>query len=342
MSLSVPSSVDASGPSLDEIQQAKRALDGRIIATPMVSLSSDRIRPYLPAGSEVSIKLELFQHAGSFKARGALLSMDALDDEVRSRGVTALSAGNHALAVAWAANREGVGAKLVMPTYADPVRIDGCKALGADVVLVDNIAAAFTQVDRIVAEEGRTQIHPFEGKWLTLGTSTCGFEIATQQPGLDAVIVPVGGGGLISGVSRAVKLMSADCEVIGVEPTGADSLYRSFQQGEPVSIEKVDTIADSLGAPMALPYSFGVARANVDEIVRIDDAEMLKTTAILYDALKIAAEPACAASTAALIGPLRERFNGKRVAVIACGSNIGEGKFTDLLTKGRALLGAPT
>ncbi len=334
------STEDPSGPSLDQIQQAKHALDGRIIATPMVSLSSDRIKPYLPENAQVSIKLELFQHAGSFKARGALLSMDALDDETRARGVTALSAGNHALAVAWAAHREDVAAKLVMPDYADPVRIEGCKALGADVVLVDNIAAAFTEVDRIVADEGRTQIHPFEGKWLTLGTSTCGLEIITDQQDLDAVIVPVGGGGLISGVARAIKLTSPDCKVIGVEPFGADSLYQSFQQGKAVSIEKVDTIADSLGAPMARPYSFGVARANVDEVIRIEDEEMLKTIPVLYDTLKLAAEPACAASTAALIGPLRDRLKGKKVAVIACGSNIGEQKFTEMLTKGRALRNA--
>ncbi len=326
------------GPALDEIKGAKKSLNGRIVDTPMVALSSDRIRPFLPADAQVSIKLELFQHAGSFKARGALLSMDALDDEARGRGVTALSAGNHALAVAWAAHREGVAAKLVMPDYADPVRIEGCKALGADVVLVDNIASAFTEVDRIAADEGRVQIHPFEGKWLTLGTSTCGLEIITQHPDLDAVIVPVGGGGLISGVARAVKLMSPDCQVIGVEPVGADSLYQSFQQGKPVKIERVDTIADSLGAPMALPYSFGIARANVDDVIRIEDHEMLRAIAILYDTLKIAAEPACAASTAALIGPLRDRLEGKRVAVIACGSNIGEQKFTEMLTKGRALL----
>lgn len=326
------------GPSISGIRRAAEALAGRVIQTPTVPLASGQIRPFLPDDAAVTVKLELFQHAGSFKARGALLSVDALDTDQRERGVTAVSAGNHALAVAWASHRESVSAKLVMPKKADPVRVSGCRALGAEVTLVDDIHAAFAEMDRIVEEEGRTAIHPFEGKYMTLGSATCGLELIAQHPDLDTIVVAVGGGGLIGGLGRACKLLSPECRIIGVEPMGADSLYRSFREGKPVAIPAVDTIADSLGSPTALPYSFGVAQANVDEVVRIHDDEMLKAMAHLYDALKIAAEPACAAAVAALIGPLREQLRGKHVGVVACGSNIGEQQFVDYMTEGRTLL----
>lgn len=325
------------GPSLAEIEQAAAALRGRVIRTPTVALESDRIRRHLPQDARLTVKLELFQHAGSFKARGALLGLDALDEAQRRRGVTAVSAGNHALAVAWAAGRERVDAKVVMPRTADPVRIRGCEAPGAQVVLVENTHAGFEAMERIVAEEGRMAVHPFEGPYPTLGSATCGMELFEEHDDLDAVIVAVGGGGLVGGIARAGRLMAPGCAVIGVEPEGADSLSRSFEAGRPVALERVDTIADSLGAPMALPHSFAVARANVEEIVRVGDDDMLVAMTWFYDALKLAAEPACAAALAALAGPLKRRLEGRRVGVVACGSNIGEDRFAALMAQGRRL-----
>lgn len=329
---------DPAGPSLAAIRDAARQLKGRVVETPVVALPHGRLAPFLPEGSSAYLKLELFQHAGSFKARGALLNVDALDDAARARGITAVSAGNHALAVSWAAKGGGVSAKVVMPEYADPVRIAGCRALGAEVVLVKDVMAAFPEMERIQREEGRTAIHPFEGERVTLGTATCGLEMIEALPDLDAVIIPVGGGGLISGFARAVKLVAPGCKVYGVEPEGADSLARSFASGKAERLEKVATIADSLGAPMALPYSFGVARANVDRLVTIPDEAMLKAMTLLFDALKIAPEPACAAATAAALGPLRADLAGKRIGLIACGANIGEAKFAEFCARGRALL----
>ncbi|WP_259782501.1 threonine/serine dehydratase [Aestuariispira ectoiniformans] len=325
-------------PSLNEIKQAANSLQGKIVNTPVVKLSSDRIAPYLPDGAEMSIKLELFQQAGSFKARGALLSVEALNEDERQRGITTVSAGNHALAASWAANKAGVHAKVVMTKTADPIRVAGCRAQGAEVILVEDIHAAFDEVERIKQEEGRTFVHPFEGRYLTLGTGTCGYEYATQVPDLDVAIVPIGGGGLISGMSTAFKAMNPKIEVIGVEPFGADSMYRSFQSGQPEKLEKVQTIADSLGSPLAMPYSFAVAHAHVDRVVRIEDEDMLRGMAVLYDALKIAVEPAGAASTAAAMSVLKEELAGKRVGVIACGSNIGADAFAGYVAKGRELL----
>ena len=197
-------------PSLGEIEAAAEALAGRIVATPVAALASDRIRAHLPPDSQVAIKLELFQHAGSFKARAALLHVDRLDAKARRRGVIAVSAGNHALAVSWAACRGGVSAKVVMPKTADPVRIAGCKALGGEVVLVDDVQALFPAMERIVEAEGRYAIHPFEGRITALGTATCGLELMRQLADLEAVVVPVGGGGLIAGMSTAIKQMAPE------------------------------------------------------------------------------------------------------------------------------------
>ncbi len=326
------------GPDLDEIEGAERALAHRIIKTPVVSLRSDRICAALPEGATVTMKLELFQQVGSFKARGALLSIDRLEDAEKENGVVAVSAGNHALAVSWAAAKEGLSAKVVMPRTADPIRVQGCEALGATVVTVEDIHAAFAEMDRIREREGRVAIHPFEGKMMTLGAATCGLEFIRQVPALDAIVVPVGGGGLLSGISSAVKQVSPDCTVYGVEPVGADVLSRSLQEGKPTTLDHVSTIADSLGSPVSLPYSFSVAKANVDEIVCVADDEMLTSMVLLYDALKLAAEPACAAATAAICGPLRSRLAGQRVGLVACGSNIAEQRMADLIVEGRSIL----
>lgn len=318
-------------PTLDQINAARVALSGRIVRTPVVELAADRFAQVLPAESHVFMKLELFQHAGSFKARGALLGMDLLDEAQRNQGVVAASGGNHALAVSWAAGKAGVHAKIVMPKATDPARIQGCRALGAEVVLVDDIALAFTQMQCIAEEEGRTILHPFEGKHLTLGSATCGAEFAEDCPNLDLLVVPVGGGGFISGMSAAVKQMNPEVTVYGVEPYGADSLYQSFRENKPVSIGRVNTIADSLGSPTALPYSFAVARENVEDIVRIEDEEMVSAMRLLHEALKITAEPACSATLAAILGPLKSLGEGKRIGIIACGSNISLKRFSEIL-----------
>ena len=317
-------------PSLEDIEAAAASLFGRAVATPVLHLIHARLAPFLPNDAQVFMKLELFQHAGSFKSRGVMLAIDALTDEQRQAGVTAVSAGNHALAVSWGAQTAGLSAKVVMPKTADPVRVEGCKALGAEVVLCDDVSAAFAECDRQVREEGRTMLHPFESPHMTLGAATCGLEIARSCPNLDAMIVPIGGGGLSSGIASAFRHVQLDCAVYGVEPFGADSTWRSLQSGQAERLETVSTIADSLGAPMALPQSFAVNQACLSEVVRLEDDALRAGMRRLFDALKIVPEPACAASLAALMGPLRNRLSGKRVGVIACGSNIGPQRFLEL------------
>lgn len=317
-------------PSLADIRAARERLGERVRETPVWPWRGDAIARAAGEGTQVFLKLELFQVTGTFKARGALLNAMALSDEQKRRGITAVSAGNHAIAVAFAARSVGTSAKVVMPKTASPARIALCRAYGAEIVLVDDVHRAFDMVKRIEAEEGRTFIHPFENPLTVLGTATVGYELCNQVDALDAVIVPVGGGGLIAGIACAVKRMQPKCKVYGVEPEGADTLHRSFDAGAPQSIEKVETIADSLGAPYALPYSFGLARRFVDELVRVSDEQMRRAMGLLFADMKLAVEPAGAAATAALCGPLRGKLQGRRVGIIVCGANIDLPTFAKL------------
>lgn len=278
-----------------------------------------------------TLKLELFQHAGSFKARGNLLGIDRLSDTQRAAGVVAASGGNHALAVAWAARERGIDATVVMPEATDGLRVSRCRELGARVVLVKRIGDAFGEMERIAATDGATIMHPFEGEHMTLGAATLGAEIAEDFPEVDVMVVAVGGGGLIGGLAAALREMRPDSTVIGVEPTGADSLSRSFEAGHAVAIDSVDTIADSLGSPTALPFSYSVARAHVSRLVRIDDRQIVDAMRLMRDALHMTVEPACAAAMAAAAGPLREELAGANVCILACGSNISTDRYRLLI-----------
>lgn len=314
-------------PTVHEIRAARERLGDRVRETPVWQWQGDAIARAAGPETQVFLKLELFQHTGTFKARGALLNAMALDPATRARGVTAVSAGNHAIAVAFSARSVGTSAKVVMPKTANPARVALCRAYGAEVLLMDDVYAAFDEVERIRREEGRTFIHPFEGETTVLGTATLGYELCRQVENLGSVIVPIGGGGLIAGIACAVRQLQPDCKVFGVEPEGADSMSRSFEAGSPQKLDRVATIADSLAAPYALPYSFGVARRFVDEIVTIPDEAMRRAMGLLFADMKLAVEPAGAAATTALCGPLRERLAGQRVGVIVCGTNIDAATF---------------
>ena len=185
-------------PTLSEIRAARERLGDRIRRTPVWRWRSDRLASIVGARTEIYLELELFQYAGTFKPRGALLNMMALEPPQLARGVTAVSAGNHAMAVGYAARELGTTAKVVMPENANAARVAGCRALGTEVLLVENAHRAFEEVRRIEVEERRAFIHPFEGFWTTCGTATVGLELCEDVPDLDAVLVAIGGGGLWS------------------------------------------------------------------------------------------------------------------------------------------------
>ena len=333
--------LDTTAPSIDALRQAQIDLADDVIVSPLLPVPPGHLRRRLPS-SDLYLKLEALQPTGSFKPRAAVLWARSLPDEARARGLVAVSAGNHAMAVAYAAARTGTTAKVVMPKSADPMRVEGARTLGAEVVLTDDVHAAFAEVERIVQTEGRTFVHPFEGPRVALGVGTIGLELVEQHEALgrplDAVVIPVGGGGLCAGIAAAVKQLSPTTEVYAVEPEGADSMHRSIASGKPESIEAVRTIADSLGAPHAAPYSFALCRDHVDAFVRVDDDDLQRAMAVLLADACLAVEPAGAAATAAAWGPLRDRLEGKTVTLIVCGGNVSLDAFGRYVARGQSLL----
>lgn len=329
--------VDITGMTLEAMQTRAAALHSDILQTPVVTLSSPMVDDVL-GGARVTLKLECFQHTGTFKARGALSVARQLDDDTRGRGITAASAGNHAIAAGWAAAKLGISAKVVMQDNANPFRVELARATGAEVIMKSPGAETFAEAERLVRDEGRFFIHPFEGLHTSLGTAGVGLEFMAQVADLDAVVVSVGGGGLISGVAAAVKAINPACRVYGVEPTGADSMSRSLASGAPVTIPEVNTIADSLGPPMALPFGHALCAVYVDDVVTVSDDAICAGMVVLQQAAKLAVEPAAGAAMAGALGPLRGQLAGRRVGVIVCGANIDTDSYLGQLSRGQGAL----
>ena len=324
-------------PTLDAIRANRARLGDRVVTTPIRQLEDDAVAAAVGSSTRVWLKEELFQRTGSFKPRGALSVMLDLGADELARGVTGVSAGNHAISLGYCARILGTTAKVVMPRSANPFRIQVCRELGAQIELVDNVHEAFARVREIEAAEGRTLVHPYEGPKTALGTASVGLEFIEQMQAvgasLDAVIVAAGGGGLTGGVACAVKQLSPKTAVYVVEPEGADSLSRSIKAGSPQAIEAVRTIADSLGAPRCEPYSFELNRRFVDEVVLVSDAQIREAMRLLFRSAKLAVEPAGAAALAALMHPLRARLEGQCVGLVVCGANIDPETFARLITQ---------
>ena len=321
-------------PTIDAMRVAGQRLSPYIKTTPIVRFQSARLQEMVDC--QFTAKLELFQHTGTFKARGAINTILGLGEA--SRKVTAVSAGNHAVAVAYAASVLGRDAKVVMQDTANPFRIELAKSYGAEIVLAPAGQAAFDRVREIEQTEGRAFIHPFEGYAITEATGGVGLEFMEQDPDLDAVIVAIGGGGLASGVAAAVKQINPDCLVFGVEPEGAAVMSKSFSRGEASTLEQTSTIADSLAPPMTTPYAYAMCRQYIDDLVTVSDDQIAAAAAVLFQDLKLAVEPAGAAALAGAMGPLRDRLSGLRVGLIICGANIDSKGFGLLIDRGEAVL----
>lgn len=329
-------SIEIEVPTIEAIRRNRARLGDLVVTTPVRLVVDDALAIGVGAGTAVWLKEELFQRTGSFKPRGALSVMLDLDAAALARGVTGVSAGNHAISLGYSARQLGTTAKVVMPKNANAFRVQVCRELGAEIELVENVHEAFARVKEIEATEGRTFVHPYEGPKTALGTASVGMEFIDQLKeagaSLDAVIVAAGGGGLTAGVACAVKQMSPQTAVYAVEPEGADSLSRSFKAGSPQSIDAVRTIADSLGAPRCEPYSFALNRKFVDEVVLVNDDQIREAMRHLFRAAKLVVEPAGAAALAALMHPLRARLMGKSVGVVVCGANIDPETFAKQIT----------
>lgn len=310
---------DASTPSLtlDSIARMHGDLAAYVRETPAL----DYQLPQFAEGTSLNFKFELLQASGTFKARGAFTNVLRLSDEQKARGVTCVSAGNHAVAVAYVANKLGVKAKTVMIKTASPARVELCRRYGAEVIFAEDGQQAFEIVREIEAAEQMTFVHPFSTHPTVLGTATLGYEWMRQAGTLDAVVLPIGGGGLAAGVSKAVKLMAPNCRVFGVEPENANVMALSFQANAPQKIGAMSSIADSLMAPHTDPYSFEICRDNIDRLVTVSEDQIRSAMLLLFSELKLAVEPACAVATAALLDPLRDELKGKRVGLLLCGTN---------------------
>ena len=320
----------------NNIDRAREVLQGKIVNTPTLELNEDDLREILPDNSEVSIKLELFQQTGSFKARGVAIGLEILEKDKKAQGIVTVTGGNHGIATAWGASQYGISAKIIMPKTADPFRIDKCKNLGAEVILAENVDDAFRRLDEIEKEENRFVLHPFNQENMIIGSATCCAEILDQMGDIDILIIPIGGGGLIGGMAHYLDQINSSVELLGVEPVGADSFTKSLEKKSAVRINKVDTIADSLGAPMAMDFSFNIAKQRVSQVERVTDDEIRDAMITMRDRLGFIVEPACATSLAGLQERYKKKCEGKKVGIIACGSNISFDRYNEILNDYRS------
>jgi threonine dehydratase len=301
---------------LDEVRAAARRLAGRVHRTPVL-----RSRSLGEAwGVRLDLKAEVFQRTGSFKPRGALNKVLTLPDADRARGVITLSAGNAGAAVAYAAASVGVPGTVVMPTTAVPAKVAACRAYGADVVLTDGDLVD-TYLDT-VARTGRVPVHPFDDPAVVAGTGTVGLEIAEDVPDAEVVLVPVGGGGLVSGVAAALAALLPATRVIGVEPETADVMSRSIQAGGPVRMPEARSVADGLAAPMSGQVTVDHVLAHVERVVRVGDEDILRALELAVTRTKLVLEPSAAAPLAALQTGVLDLPPGTRVVSVASGGNV--------------------
>jgi threonine dehydratase len=316
---------------LEDIRSARKTISDALMTTPVFSAS--RLGA-AGGGVELFLKAESLQKTGSFKPRGALNLIRNTPADALERGVITISAGNHAQGVAWAASAAGVSATIVMQATASPTKIAATRGYGADVVLVDGtITDAFDELHRLQQERGLTLIHPFDDPFLIAGHGTVGLEIVDQIPDVDVVICPVGGGGLISGVSTAVKALKPDVRIYGIEPTGAPAMRKSWDAGSAQQLESVNTIADGLAPPMVGKLNYELTRQHVDDIILVDDTEIAIGIREIMTNAKLYSEPAGAAATAALLAGKVPTRPGETVVALLSGGNLDIPRMLDIIGK---------
>jgi threonine dehydratase len=274
-------------------------------------------------GFDVRLKAELFQRTGSYKIRGPLNKFTYLTDEERRRGVVCSSAGNHAQGVALAAKIHGIKAVVCMAANATPSKIEATRAYGAEVVLHGTIwDEANDKAKELVRDRGLTYIHPFDDMQLIAGQGTVGLEIVRDWPDVDVVVVPIGGGGLISGVSMAVKAFTPSARIIGVESSGAPGMRDSVREGHVVTLDRVDCIIDGLRVKRVGETTFEVVRRFVDEIVTLPDEQIFDAMLWVMGHAKLVVEGAAAAPVGALLQGLVKAPKGSKVVCVLSGGNV--------------------
>jgi len=322
--------------SLSAIQEARERITDAVRVTPMEYSYTFSER----TGAAVHLKLENFQRTGAFKIRGALNRITTLSAAQQDAGVVTASAGNHAQGVALAATRAGVDATIVMPEHAPISKVKATRRYGGRVVL-DGVdyEEAQARAHEIEREEGRTYVHAFDDEMVMAGQGTIGLEILEQQPDVDTVIVPIGGGGLISGIATAIKAQQPDVRVIGVQAEGASSVIDSLAAGEIHAIDSVNTVADGIATRSVGEQPFEIIQERVDEVVTVSDEEIALALTLLLERSKTLVEGAGAVALSALLEDRFEYDDEEVIVPALCGGNIDMNVLTTVILRGMIQLG---
>ena len=317
--------------SLSDVRAARERIGDAAVRTPIEY--SHTFSGF--TGAEVYLKCEQFQRTGAFKIRGATNRIATLPEADRESGVVTASAGNHAQGVALAATRAGVDAKIVMPEHAPISKVKATEGYGGQVVLHGaDYGEAQTRAHELEREEGRFYLHAFDDPDVMAGQGTIGLEIVEDLPDVGTVVVPIGGGGLISGIATAVKGLDSDVRVVGVQAENASSVAASLNKGEIVETEGVDTIADGIAVSRVGERTFEVIRERVDEVVTVSDPEIATAITYLLERSKMLAEGAGAAALAATLEGAFDVREGECVVPLICGGNIDPNVLTTVLMRG--------
>jgi threonine dehydratase len=316
---------------LADIRVARRRIAGGVVVTPCPeSIPLSEI-----TGARIFCKLDNLQRTGSFKERGARNALLRLSPGQKKRGVIAASAGNHALGLAYHGKLLGIPVTVVMPDYAPLIKVSTCRRIGARVLIHGrDFAEARAQADRLAVAEGLAYIHGFDAPDIIAGQGTLGLEVLEQVPEVDAIVCPVGGGGLIAGVALAVKALRRRVKVIGVESTATGNLTAALRAGKPVTVPRRPTLADGLATLTVGANAFALAKKRVDRVVRVTEDWIALAILRMVELEKSVVEGAAAAPLAAMMAGLLPELRGKNVVLVVCGGNIDPTILSRVIEKG--------
>ena len=310
-----------------DVEEAAGRLDGVAHRTPVLTSRTLDTR----AGCGVFLKAENFQRGGAFKFRGAYNKVASLSTEDRRAGIVAYSSGNHAQAVALAASLHGVPATILMPSDAPASKMEATRGYGADVVTYDRYTEDRVALgEQLARDRGGSLVPPYDDPMIIAGQGTAAMELLEDAGSLDVIVVPVGGGGLISGCATAAAALSPSTSVVGVEPEAGDDTRQSLEAGQRVGIEVPRTIADGLQGDIPGQLTFPIVQQRVDRIVTVSDEQIVEAMLFLHDRLKIVVEPSGAVGVAALLHGAVPTAPDQRVGVILSGGNVGAARFAEL------------
>ena len=303
-------------PTLQDIQNAQSLTDSIVRKTPIIT--SNYFNELL--GMELFFKCENFQKTGSFKIRGASNAVFSLTDEEAKQGVACQSSGNHGGAVACAASLKGVHADVVMAKSVSKAKIHNVKTYNGNMIFCDKMSERDGLFQEVLKKYNRVSIHPYDNYSVIAGQGTIGLELCDQLDSFDAVVVPIGGGGLISGISIALKGLGSQATIIGTEPKNVDDTYLMFQANKRIPMAHRESVADGLMAIVG-ECTLPIIQKNVDDIILVTEEEIIETTRLIWEQMKIIVEPSCALTLASVIAN-KERFKGQKVVLILSGGNV--------------------